>query len=78
MKFEDWWNILPMKEQKLIGKNNAMYVWGQACEQCALLCDEAEKRYKELWNKFDYEEDQGRSLASADLASSIRKLGGKQ
>ena len=27
MKFDDWWETLTIKEQTVIGKNNAKYVW---------------------------------------------------
>lgn len=27
MNFEQWWNTLTIKEQTLIGKNNAKFVW---------------------------------------------------
>lgn len=40
MNFEDWWNTLTIKEQTLIGKNNAKFVWSAACEECALFCED--------------------------------------
>lgn len=40
MNFEDWWNTLTIKEQTLIGKNNAKFVWSAACEECALRCEQ--------------------------------------
>lgn len=40
MNFEQWWNTLTIKEQSLIGKNNAQYVWESACEECAKVCEE--------------------------------------
>ena len=30
MTFEEWWGALPAAEQKLIGINNARFVWGEA------------------------------------------------
>lgn len=41
MKFDDWWKMLSPKEQTVIGKNNARYIWREACEACAKLCDDA-------------------------------------
>lgn len=35
MNFEQWWNTLTIKEQSMIGKNNAKYVWDSACEMCS-------------------------------------------
>lgn len=50
----------------------AQKVRAEEREACAKVCDEHEQRYRELWSKFDYLEDQGRALASVDLASAIR------
>ena len=30
MTFEEWWNTISDAEQKLIGINNARFVWGEA------------------------------------------------
>jgi hypothetical protein len=30
MTFEDWWAVLPTSEQKLLGMNNARFVWQEA------------------------------------------------
>ena len=30
MTFEDWWAKLPTVEQKLLGKNNAKFVWDES------------------------------------------------
>lgn len=30
MEFENWWEQLTKREQDLIGKNNAKFVWDQA------------------------------------------------
>lgn len=35
MKFDEWWNTLTVKEQFLLGRHNAKFVWDQACEACA-------------------------------------------
>ena len=40
MNFYDWWDQLTSKEQMLIGKNNAKFVWDQAVEVCAKTCEE--------------------------------------
>ena len=39
MKFEEWWATLTVSEQKLIGRTNAKFVWMEACEACAKVCD---------------------------------------
>lgn len=35
MEFDKWWETLTTKEQFLLGKHNARFVWNQACESCA-------------------------------------------
>ena len=40
MTFDAWWNTLTIKEQTVLGKNNARFVWQQACEACAKVCEE--------------------------------------
>lgn len=72
MKFDDWWKMLSPKEQTVIGKNNARYIWREACEACAKLCDDAEKRYEELWEKFGYPDDEGRMAGACFCAADIR------
>lgn len=32
MTFDQWWDTLTIKEQTVIGKNNAKFVWQQALE----------------------------------------------
>ena len=41
-------------------------------EACAAVCDAAHERFKELWNRFDYPEDEGRMDASIQCAAAIR------
>lgn len=38
--FEQWWNTLTIKEQTMIGKNNAKFVWQQACDACISICND--------------------------------------
>ena len=38
MNFYDWWDQLTSKEQMLIGKNNAKFVWDQAMDEAAKSC----------------------------------------
>jgi len=40
MKFEEWWATLTASEQKLIGRTNAKFVWMEACEACAKVCED--------------------------------------
>jgi hypothetical protein len=72
MKFDEWWATLTPAEQKVIGRTNAKFVWLDACESCAKLCDEAQQRYQELWEKFSYEEDEGRMLGAIACGVAIR------
>jgi hypothetical protein len=30
MSFEQWWELLTLKEQQLLGKNNAEFVWKES------------------------------------------------
>ena len=54
MIFEDWWALLTSTEQKVIGKNNAKFVWRQACaaerEACAMVCQQEIDRIKPLYS----------------------------
>lgn len=40
---------------------------------CAMVCDEAMERYKELWDKFSYDEDEGRMLGAAACSAAIKQ-----
>lgn len=42
MNFDQWWATLTPAEQKLIGLNNAKFVWQSACEECAKVAEVAE------------------------------------
>jgi hypothetical protein len=44
MKFDDWWASLTQAEQKMIGINNAAFVWNSAVEACAKVCEEVGNR----------------------------------
>ena len=41
MNFNEWWATLTPQEQKVIGRTNAKFVWQDACEACAKLCDDS-------------------------------------
>ena len=41
MTFDEWWATLTEAEHRIIGKSNARYVWQQACEACASLCEDS-------------------------------------
>jgi hypothetical protein len=45
MTFDRWWNLLTTREQSVIGKNNARFVWDEAVqserEECAKLVEKA-------------------------------------
>ena len=61
MNFDQWWDTLTIKEQTVIGKNNARFVWQQACEACAKVV-EASPSYD--WHRF-----------ACEAAADIRQLG---
>jgi hypothetical protein len=44
MKFDDWWAGLTQAEQKMIGVNNAEFVWNSAVEACAKVAEAYEPR----------------------------------
>ncbi len=39
MNFNEWWATLTPAEQKVIGRTNAKFVWQDACEACAKVCE---------------------------------------
>ena len=39
MTFDQWWKTLTPAEQRLIGENNAKFVWNSAVEECAKEAD---------------------------------------
>lgn len=41
MNFNEWWATLTPQEQKVIGRTNAKFVWLEACEACAKVCEYA-------------------------------------
>ncbi len=53
MTFEQWWNTLTIKEQTLIGKNNAKFVWGQAIDVCIEISADFLKEEPEFKNYED-------------------------
>lgn len=52
MKFEDWWATLSPPERRVIGEHNARFVWNEAVEVCAKVC---ESRYMGDNNREDME-----------------------
>lgn len=50
MNFNEWWATLTPSEQKLIGRTNAKFVWMEACEACAKLCEDEIERIKPLYS----------------------------
>jgi hypothetical protein len=77
MNFNEWWATLTPAEQKVIGRTNAKFVWLEACESCTKVCEEAQQRYKELWDKFSYDEDEGRMLGAMACSAAIKAKEGK-
>ena len=73
MNFSEWWTTLTPKERLVLGANNARFVWEQACDACVNECNEAHDRYKELWDKFAYDEDEGRMLAASACGAAIKQ-----
>lgn len=64
MTFDQWWDTLTIKEQTVIGKNNARFVWGQACEACAQACEDEIKLVKPIY-----------SVVAENVLKAIRQLG---
>jgi len=65
MKFDDWWAGLTQAEQKMIGVNNARFVWNSAVEACAKVCE-----------KFGYDNHHG--VITDQIATAIRAGGQDQ
>jgi hypothetical protein len=40
MNFDEWWATLSPPERRVIGEFNARFVWKEAVEMCAKVCDE--------------------------------------
>jgi len=40
MKFDEWWATLSPPERRVIGEHNARFVWGEAVEVCAKVCED--------------------------------------
>lgn len=53
MTFEEWWASLTEKEQRVIGINNAKFVWQKACEACAEKIKKTEKDAMPLFDDWD-------------------------
>jgi hypothetical protein len=39
MNFDEWWATLSPPERRVIGEFNARFVWKEAVEMCAKVCD---------------------------------------
>lgn len=39
MNFEEWWATLSPPERRVLGESNARFVWNEAVEVCAKVCD---------------------------------------
>ncbi len=39
MNFDEWWATLSPPERRVIGEHNARFVWKEAVEMCAKVCD---------------------------------------
>jgi hypothetical protein len=54
MTFDEWWATLTPAEHKLIGENNAKFVWDAATtherEACAKVCQDEIGRVKPLYS----------------------------
>lgn len=46
MNFDEWWATLTPPERRVVGENNARFVWKEAVEVCAKVCDEMAARDK--------------------------------
>ena len=44
-------------------------------EACAKVCDDAFKRFQELWKRFEYDTDMGAEMGAAQCAKAIRARG---
>lgn len=42
-------------------------------EACANVCDDAFKRFQELWKRFEYDTDMGAEMGAAQCAKAIRE-----
>ena len=49
LAFDEWWNKLSSSERAVIGRNNALFVWRQAFNACADICDDIEGKW---WDEF--------------------------
>jgi hypothetical protein len=50
MKFDDWWAGLTQAEQKMIGVNNAKFVWNSAFNACAVIAEDEIERVRPVFS----------------------------
>jgi hypothetical protein len=87
MTFDEWFVKYPLpaeidtmdetdREQWKWALRSA-YKTGAAAEReaCVKVCEEAEARAEELWDKFSYPEDQGIASGARQCAAAIRARG---
>jgi hypothetical protein len=43
MNFDEWWATLSPPERRVIGEHNARFVWKEAVEMCAKVCEDVGK-----------------------------------
>ena len=75
MKFEEWWESLTASEQKLIGRTNAKFVWMEACEACAKLCEDDAWRCKKIAVETQNKKANAAAIEASLCAAAIRARG---
>jgi hypothetical protein len=76
MTFDQWWNLLTTREQNMIGKNNAKFVWEEAAaaerEACAKKCDDAAHLWWSKASSVDREIEPVVGISAVQAATRIR------
>lgn len=76
MTFDQWWDKLSTQEQKVIGRNNAKFVWDSACHEertsCAKKCDDAAHLWWSKASAVDREIEPVVGITAVQAASRIR------
>ncbi len=49
MNFDEWWATLSPPERRVIGEHNARFVWREAVEMCAKVCETEGARVDASW-----------------------------
>lgn len=47
MNFDEWWATLSPPERRVIGEHNARFVWKEAVEMCAKVCEDRAASHEE-------------------------------